>query len=153
MELATIQSTDKEKDLQFYRDAMQLQKDLSNTQNDLQEKLSKLDKAYTLLIQLGEQGQTLSKVFNLKMKLEDHLLTIRGDQIRAQRAEFVQPGLMARARRATRADWNSSGPTQTHKDSYSIALSAYNKLKTDLESLMKNDWSTIEKGMQQAGIW
>ncbi len=153
LELATIQSTDKEQDLQFYRDAMQLQKDLSNTQNDLQEKLSKLDKAYTLLIQLGEQGDMLSKVFNLKMKLEDHLLTIRGDQIRAERAEFVNPGLRARARTATRADWNSSGPTQTHKDSYSIAFSAYNKLKTDLESLMKNDWSSIEKGMQQAGIW
>jgi photosystem II stability/assembly factor-like uncharacterized protein len=153
LNLATIQSANKEMDLQFYRNAMQLQKDLTDTQNDLQEKVEKLDKAYTLLVHLGEQSELLTQVFNLQMKLKEHLLTLQGDQIRAERAEFVPPGLLDRARRATRADWNSSGPTQTHKDSYSIALSGYNELKTDLDALLKNDWNSIEKGMIQLGIW
>jgi uncharacterized phage infection (PIP) family protein YhgE len=153
LKMATIQSPNKAMDLQFYREAMQLQKDLADIQNDLQEKMKKLEKAYTLLVSLGEPSELLTKLFELQMKLKEHLLTIQGDRIRAERAEFVQPGLLARARRATRANWNSSGPTQTHKESYSTALSGFNKLKSNLEALMKNDWSDIEEEMQQIGMW
>lgn len=153
LQLATIQSPDKKKDLDFFQAAGQLQKNLNNTLIDLNEKINKLDKAYTLLIQTTDYPKLVSKVYELQMKLKAHQLSILGDQVRAKRAEFVQPGLLAQARRATRADWNSSGPTQTHKESFSAAFTGFQQLKSDLELLMKNDWSSVEGGMKQLGIW
>jgi hypothetical protein len=129
-----------------------LQKEITNTRDDLQKKLDKLEKAYTILIQMGDQDDLLGQVHDLQIGLKEKMLVIDGDQVQARRAEFVAPGLLGRARRATRADWNSSGPTQTHQESYVAAAEGLEALKKDMIP-MDQAWIVVEEGMKNLGIW
>ena len=85
------------------------------------------------------------------MQLQDLVLEFDGDQTRSSRAEFVQAGLLGRLRRALRSQYNSSGPTETHRENYQIVKDAFSDVHQKLKSIDKN-LGDLQGNLKKAGI-
>ncbi len=153
LKLATIPSDNRQEDLVFFEKAIDLYQKISTSSRNLNEQIIKLERAHSLLRQLGDQEDLLGQTYALQMQIKEHLLVLNGDQIQSRRAEFVQPGLLSRARRATNASWNSSGPTQTHKECYEYAKTGFEQFNATLLESFTPQWNKLETILKEMNIW
>lgn len=145
LSLATMPAKDPKAVALFYQKAGNLQKAILGTSNFIGEQMTQLKaiKQAGMNSQDGAELMTLAR--KIELLLKEMELTLQGDLTRSRRAEFVQAGLMGRLGRAMRAQYSSSGPTQTHMDNYEIARQTFVGLHTSLKALVDGDLQRLQQ--------
>ncbi|MBX2877616.1 MAG: glycosyl hydrolase [Saprospiraceae bacterium] len=147
--LATLAASDPAAVQTYFKEAGALQSTLQASSRYLETQLENIATVKRQVLSTKAAATYLKSLRSIEIQLKDLALEFNGDQTRSSRAEFVQAGLLGRLRRAMRSQYNSSGPTKTHRENYEIAKAAYEgvhqKLKNidrslvDLQGTLRNE--------------
>lgn len=84
--------------------------------------------------------------------LRDVDVELRGDSTVASRNEPVTPSILGRVGRIIWGQWTStSAPTQTHRDAYDFAATAFDEALARLTTLIEDDLAGLEADAEAAG--
>lgn len=150
--LATMPAEDPVASRRFYREAARLQGVLLDTRSFIREQLSNLKEVRSLILDSG-QDPLLQQVRALELQLKGLEWQLQGDETRSSRAEFVQPGLIGRLQRTFSGQFNSSGPTQTHKANLETVRQAFTVLYSDLQALADGTLKTLYESIDPPHTW
>lgn len=133
--LATLAAKDPASVNAFFEEAGQVQSALRTSYNYLEAQLENIEAIKRQVLSTTSAGDYLQTLRGIEVELQDLALEFNGDQTRSSRAEFVQAGLLGRLRRALRSQYNSSGPTQTHRENYQIVKDAFGDVHQKLKAI------------------
>jgi len=149
--LATMAAKDPKAVDAYFKKAGQLSASLRGSYQYLEAQIENLEAARNKVLNTSEAAELLPKIRAVEVKLKDLDLIFSGDRTRASRAEFVQPGLMSRLRRAMRSQYNSSGPTKTHEQNYQMVKDAYGKLYQQLQTI-DQELKVLQEAIEAAEV-
>ncbi|MEZ5042017.1 MAG: glycosyl hydrolase [Saprospiraceae bacterium] len=150
--LATMPAADPSASQAFYQKAGRLQRAMLGTSAFIEAQLAALASSKTALLNHTDDSRVLERLRALELQLKNMELVLQGDETRASRAEFVQPGLMGRLQQAIRGQYSSSGPTQTHLDDFEVAKQGFADLYQSLQQLADKDIKTIHGLLEQLQV-
>lgn len=150
--LATLAAKNPDAVKKYYQEAGQLLATMQGSYQYLETQLENLEEVKTKALNTNVAAELLPQIRKVEVKLRELAFHFTGDQTRASRAEFVQPGLMGRLRRALRSQYNSSGPTKTHQANYQMAREAFQGVHQELKALADKDIMRLQNAMKQQGL-
>ena len=114
---------------------------------ELGTRLTQIKRALALTPAAPEQ--LLQDAVTIEKKLTEIRRALQGDTFMRRLNEPVPPSIMQRIQNASFSA--TSAPTQTHRDSYSIAAEEFEGVLATLRSLMETDLKQLEEAMEAAG--
>ena len=91
-----------------------------------------------------------AEIHTLQQRLNGLLTKLRGDKTRRKRQEPQPPSINQRM--STAIQWYvTSAPTQTQRDAYQYAGTAFTEVLADLRKLMMEDLAQVEAKLEAAG--
>lgn len=149
----TVPAEDRAAKVAFQRDVAELQTKIQESRRkmgDMNNKLKHINEAVKLAeIPLEPIG---NKVKDLEINLKEINIMMNGDPVK-RRLDIDQPPTPAGRIGAILYEqkYSTSAPTQTHKDSYKIALEEFIPIKQRIDNLYENDMKILEKMLKDAG--
>jgi hypothetical protein len=152
LELATFAAEDKEAVLEFQQRAARLHGAVQATMRVVSETQDRIAHVRQAIMQTPAADEAmLADVEALQQRLNDLLVTLRGDRSQARREEISLYALSQRAARAVYGTSNAtSAPTQTHRDAYRYAAEELPGVLAELESLVEA-LAELERRLDAAG--
>lgn len=149
--MATMAAKDPAAVQAYFEEAGELQSVLQASSRYMEAQIENIETIKRQVLSTTEAANYLKVLRSLEVQLQDLVLEFDGDQTRSSRAEFVQAGLLGRLRRALRSQYNSSGPTETHRENYQIVKDAFSDVHQKLKSIDKN-LGDLQGNLKKAGI-
>lgn len=149
--LATLATSDEAAVHTYFKEAGELQSALQASVRYVEAQLRNVETIKRQVLSTEGAASHMKVLRNLEVQLQDLVLDFQGDQTRSSRAEFVQPGLLGRLRRAMRSQYNSSGPTTTHRENYQIVKESFGGVYQKLKVIDQN-LAELQGNLKGAGI-
>jgi hypothetical protein len=90
-------------------------------------------------------------VRSVELRLKDMLEQFRGDPTKPRRSEPGFPGLLDRLQNANRGCWSTTtGPTNTHQQSYEMAVEQFSALISPLRKLVEQEVPALGRKLEAA---
>ncbi len=94
----------------------------------------------------------LAEATRLDQQLNTIVTKLQGDRTRSERNEPTLPSINERVENVANDQWNSTTPpTETQRDAYRYAGSAFAEVLADLRTLVEQDLGDLESKLEQAG--
>ncbi len=88
----------------------------------------------------------------IESRLKDLQVALTGDQVKAEENEPVPPSIQDRVQQVVGGTWFcTSGPTQTHRETYDIAAVQFGPVLAKLRTLVETDLRLLEEKAESAG--
>lgn len=150
--LATLAASSPTAVRQYYQEAGHLLAIVQGSYAYLETQLENLEEMKSKALNTTSAAILLPQLRALEVKLRELAFHFTGDETRASRAEFVQPGLIGRLRRALRSQYNSSGPTKTHQANYEMAKEAFQSVYQELKTLVDEEMGKLQSTLNEQGL-
>jgi photosystem II stability/assembly factor-like uncharacterized protein len=110
-----------------------------------------------LKVALADSDQADPKLLDqtvaLESRLQDLLVALNGDKVRARRNEPTAPSITDRVNQVVGGFWSTtSAPTDTHRRNYQLASDAFAPVLADLHALIETDLKRVEAEAEKAGV-
>ncbi len=149
--VATLPAEDKAAVLAFQKQTADLHRAVLGTIHFASEVQNRLDLALVALRDTPAAGPELSdRVRTLLDQLRELRVELEGDQVIRSRSEPVPPSISSRVNILLGGWTSSSAPTQTHRDSFAHAESAFTGVLGKLRALVA-DLEMLEDEMEELG--
>ena len=150
--LSTMTENDRREVLAFQKRAAKLQREAMGASNLVSDALTRVQYIRRALDQIeGGDAQLTARVNALDMSLRDISETLNGDTIRQQRSEPAPPSLLDRVNNSVTGLLSTQPPTQTHRESLTLAEQQFGPLAERLRQLIDSELASIEKRMNELG--
>ncbi len=149
----TLAAQDKAELLAFQRQTARLQRAVLGADAAAAEAEDRIAHLKVALRDAPAAGPALGqRLRDVEGRLQDLLITLRGDRVVRSHAEPTSPSILQRLDRVVAGHWTStSGVTATHRRSYEVAAEAFGPLLEDLRQLIGVDLVAIEDELEAAG--
>jgi hypothetical protein len=99
----------------------------------------------------GIEPKLRAEIRTLELRLQDMLEQFQGDPTKPRRSEPGFPGLLDRIQNANRGYWSTStGPTNTHRQSYDMAADQFSALVGPLRKLVEQEVPAMGRKLEAA---
>jgi photosystem II stability/assembly factor-like uncharacterized protein len=153
LKLATFAAEDREAVLAFQKQVAELRRAVHGALRAARAASNRLDHIEQAILDTPEaEADMLAKVIDLRTRLEEALIELRGDETVEQRYAPTPPSIIARVELIARDQWNvTSAPTDTQRDGYRYAASELAPVLDDLRTLIDTDLTDLEQQLEAAG--
>ncbi len=153
LEGATAPGSPYDETLTFSRRTADLQRKLLGAVAESSRAADRLAHLERAAQEAGTGGEAaLAQVSGLRRELADLDLRLTGDPIRQRLQEPTAPSPVERVQTVIEGHWGSrQGPTQTHRDSITIAAAEYAEISAELRRLIEVDIPALEDTLERAG--
>ncbi len=150
---AILPAWDPDAVLAFRKRTARLQRAVFGASKAAREAATHLDHIDKALFETpGATEAMRSRAIEIRSRLEDLIIELDGDPIRARYNAPAPRSISQRIQEIVRGQWSSSAePTATHKLSYELASDAFSKNLPKLRQLIEKDLRALERELEEAG--
>jgi len=150
--LSMMNESDRKEVLAFQKRAAKLQREVMGAEKLVADALTRIQYIRRALDEVeGGDAQLSARVNAADTALRDMSEVIGGDAVRRQRNEPAPPSLMDRVNNAVAGLSSTQPPTQTYRESLSLAEQQFAPLATKLRQTIEVELAAIEKQMNAMG--
>ncbi|HEX8410355.1 MAG TPA: glycosyl hydrolase [Thermoanaerobaculia bacterium] len=150
--LSLMNEGDRAATLDFQRKAARLQREVMGAERATEDALTRVQYIRKALDEMeGADQQLVARVNAVHNTLRDIAEELGGDPVLRQRNEPQPPALMDRIGNAVAGLSTTSAPTQTHRESLTIAEQQFGPLASRLRQAVEGELATIEKQLNALG--
>ncbi len=150
--LSTMSEADRREVLSFQKRAAKLQREVMGTERLIGDALTRVQYIRRALDEIeGGDAQLSARVNAVDTALRDMAEVLGGDSIRQQRSEPSPPSLMDRVNNSVSGLLTTQPPTQTYRDSLTLAEQQFAPLAERLRQTIEVELGAIEKQLNAMG--
>jgi hypothetical protein len=150
--LSSMNESDRKEVLAFQKRAAKLQREVMGAEKLVGDALTRMQYIRRALDEIeGGDAQLTARVNAVQTALRDLSEAIGGDAVRQQRSEPAPPSLMDRVNNAVVGLSTTQPPTQTYRESLTLAEQQFAPLAAQLHQVIEVDLAAIEKQMNALG--
>jgi hypothetical protein len=150
---ATLSDSERADLLEFQQKTARLQKAVLGSIKALEEAERRLSHLKQAIFQTPAADQSLySSARDLENWIRDLQVKLSGDPIKRGHNEPTPPSISERVRGIVSGHWSStSAPTETQRDTYTIAAEEFEPVLSELQTLINSDLKDLEDQVEAAG--
>jgi photosystem II stability/assembly factor-like uncharacterized protein len=150
--LSSMNESDRKEVLAFQKRAAKLQREVMGAEKVVGDALTRMQYIRKALDEIeGGDAQLTARVNALDTALRDMGEVLGGDAVRQQRSEPAPPSLMDRVNNAVVGLSTTQPPTQTYRESLTLAEQQFAPLAAQLHQAIEVDLAAIEKQLNALG--
>ena len=150
--LSIMNEGDRKQVLDFQKRAAKLQREVLGTEKLVDDARTRIQYIRRALDEIeGGDAQLTARVNAVDNTLRDISEVLGGDTVRQQRSEPAPPSLLDRVGNAVNGMTTTQPPTQTHRQSLTLAEQEFAPLAARLRQLIEGDLAAIEKQLDAMG--
>ena len=150
--LSIMNESDRAATLDFQRKASRLQREVMGAERATEDALTRVQHIRKALDEMeGADPQLVARVNAVHNTLRDIAEELGGDPVLRQRSEPQPPSLLDRIGNAVAGLSTTSAPTQTHRESLTIAETQFAPLAARLRQAVDGELAAIEKQLNALG--
>jgi len=149
----SLPGQDRDRALQFYVTASELQRAIRGTNGKVAETLSQLAEIKEALRSSGEDGvEWYEEARRIELKLQDFSEQLVGGTVKSRHREPDCLPIMSRVNSALSTSGSTHGPTQTHRRDYQIAREEFAAVLGEVRELIEVDFMRLQRDLEASGL-